>query len=135
MKKQTDWQFIEDLAGKWMIAKREETLATEHRRHLEDMMVKAIGLPEDFAKTETFGKSLQIKVSGRIDAKVDGEKLQEIAMEHGLSDHLSTLFRWKPEINAKAWKACDDSITRPLLLAITTKPGRPTFSITEKETK
>lgn len=135
MKKETDWQFIEELAGKWMTAKREETLATEHRRHLEDMMVKAIGLPEDFAKTETFGESLQIKVSGRIDAKVDGDKLQEIAMEHGLSDHLSTLFRWKPEINARAWKACDDSITRPLLLAITTKPGRPTFSITEKETK
>ena len=38
-------------------------------------------------------------------------------------------------INAKAWKACDDSITRPLLLAVTTKPGRPTFSIQLKETK
>lgn len=135
MKKDVDWQLVNELAAKWMTAKREETLATEHRRHLEDMMVSAIGIPEDFAGTQTHGEYLQIKISGRIEAKVDGDKLQEIAMEHGLSDHLSTLFRWKPEINAKAWKACDDSITRPLTAAITTKPGRPTFSITEKETK
>lgn len=135
MKKDVDWQLVNELAAKWMVAKREETLATEHRRHLEDMMVSAIGIPEDFAGTQTHGEHLQIKISGRIDAKVDGDKLQEIAMEHGLSEHLSTLFRWKPEINAKAWKACDDSITRPLVAAITNKPGRPTFSITEKETK
>lgn len=135
MKKEIDWQLVNELAAKWLVAKREETLAIEHRRHLEDMMVSAIGIPEDFSGTQTHGDDLKIKITGRIDAKVDGEKLQEIAMENGTSEHLSTLFRWKPEINARAWKACDESITRPLLLAITTKPGRPTFSITEKETK
>ena len=32
-------------------------------------------------------------------------ELQEIAAEHGLEAHLSMLFRWKPEIDARAWKA------------------------------
>jgi hypothetical protein len=31
-----------------------------------------------------------------------------------------------------AWKAADDSITRPLAAAITTKPGRPSFSIEQE---
>ena len=63
--------------------------------------------------------------------KVDVDLLQEIAAEHGLEDHLGSLFRWKPELNVKAWQQADDSITLPLSGAITTKPGRPSFSIEE----
>jgi hypothetical protein len=55
--------------------------------------------------------------------------VQELAAEHGLTDHLSTLFRWKPEINMAIWKASDERITRPLAGAITAKPGRPSFTI------
>jgi hypothetical protein len=64
---------------------------------------------------------------------VDSEKLQELAAEAGLTDHLSTLFRWKPEIEMKAWKATDPSITSALADAITVTPGRPSFTITIKE--
>jgi hypothetical protein len=56
-----------------------------------------------------------------------------LAAEAGLSDHLGSLFRWKPEINATAWKQADNSITNPLLGAITSTPGRTSFSITFKE--
>jgi hypothetical protein len=127
---------LDEIAKKWVVAKQEEAAAIDHRRNLEDMMISALKLAEDFTGTQTHDTAtLVVKVSGRINQNIDGDKLQEIAMEHGLSDHLANLFRWKPEINAKAWKACDDSITRPLLLAVTTKPGRPTFSIQLKETK
>ena len=61
--------------------------------------------------------------------KVDSDKLQELAAENGLTEHLSTLFRWKPDIDAKAWKAADESITRPLMGAITTTPSRASFVI------
>ena len=47
--------------------------------------------------------------------KVNSDKLQELAAEHGLTDHLPSLFRWKPEINMTVWKAADASITTPLL--------------------
>lgn len=127
---------LDEIAKQWIVAKQAEAEATDHRRHLEDMMISALNLAEDFTGTQTHTTgSVVVRVSGRINQTVDGDKLQEIAMEHGVSDHLATLFRWKPEVNAKAWKACDDSITRPLLLAVTSKPGRPTFSIQLKETK
>ena len=69
----------------------------------------------------------------RSDRKVDSAKLQELAAEAGLSDHLPNLFRWKPEINMAVWRATDEAITRPLAGAITVKPGRPSFKITIKE--
>jgi hypothetical protein len=72
-----------------------------------------------------------IKMEGRINKKIDADKLQMLAAEAGLSEHLTSLFRWKPEINAKAWGAADEAITKPLLDAITSTPGRPTFTITK----
>lgn len=125
---------LEQLAEHWIESKQKEQDAIAKRRAIEDKMLSLIGIADNFSGSQTHGDHIQIKITRRIDTKVDSEKLQEIAIENGLTDHLSTLFRWKPEINAKAWKACDESITHPLLLAVTSKPGRPTFSITKKET-
>jgi hypothetical protein len=58
---------------------------------------------------------------------------QELAAEHGLTEHLARLFRWTPEINMALWKAADETITRPLADAIMAKAGRPSFKITIKE--
>jgi hypothetical protein len=73
-----------------------------------------------------------IKIVGRMNRRVDTDKLQQLAAENGLTDHLSTLFRWKAEINSSIWKASDSAITQPLLDAITTTPGRPSFTITKE---
>ena len=54
---------------------------------------------------------------------------REAPDDNGLSDHLATLFRWKPEINMKVWDRADPAITSALAGAITTKPGRPSFAI------
>lgn len=126
---------LESLAKAWIESKKTEQDAVSKRRAIEDQILSLIGIDENFTGTQTHGDVFEIKITRRIDTKVDADKVQEIAMENGLSEHLSTLFRWKPEINAKAWKTCDDSIKRPLSLAVTSKPGRPTFSITQKETK
>jgi hypothetical protein len=64
--------------------------------------------------------------------KVDTEQLQDIAATYGLTEHLWSLMRWKAEINSAVWKATSENITKPLLAAITTTPGRPSFSITKK---
>jgi hypothetical protein len=118
----------------WINAKKAEELAISVRRGLEDQMVEEFGLPDDFEGTKNFSvDDLEVKIVGRKDKKVNSDKLQDLAAEHGLSDHLPTLFRWKPEVNAAAWKNADESITAPLLDAITTTTGRPTFKITVKE--
>ena len=122
------------LAVLWLGAKQDEKNATEDRRAIEDHIKKLARISDQLDSTETVGASdFEIKVEGRIDRKVDSEKLQMLATESGLTDHLSTLFRWKPEINMALWKAADESITGPLAGAITAKPGRPSFKIIPKE--
>jgi len=120
------------LYQRWLDAKKMETAAVKDRRELEDSMVKEFALPKDLEGTvnhEVGG--YKIKMEGRINKKVDSDKLQMLAAEAGLSEHLSSLFRWKPEINVKAWDAAADAVTGPLLDAITSTPGRPTFTITK----
>tara|TARA_S200002703_G_C3598208_1_gene183764 strand:- start:115 stop:495 length:381 start_codon:yes stop_codon:yes gene_type:complete len=118
----------------WLNAKKVEQEAQKLRRDLEDKMIAAIELAEDFEGTRTLDMAeFKVKITGRMNRKVDSDKVQELAAEHGLTDHLSTLFRWRPEINMSAWKHTDEAITGPLLDGITTTPGRPSFNITEKE--
>jgi hypothetical protein len=123
-----------ELFTQWLHYKQAEENAVAQRRKIEDAIRAEAKIAEDLDGTETLGdERYVVKITGRIDRKVDADKLQEIAAEAGLSAHLGSLFRWKPEINMTAWKAADETITRPLAGAITAKPGRPSFKITIKE--
>jgi hypothetical protein len=125
---------LSDLSRQWLDFKAAEKAAQDARRLIEDRMLSLIGLPEAFDGTENAeAGSYKIKLVGRMNHRIDADRLQEIAAENGLADHLGSLFRWKPEINARSWKAADASITAPLLQAITTTPGRPSFAIIDKE--
>lgn len=125
---------LNELAAMWLAAKEAERQTIKDRRRIEDRIKSLVGVAENMEGTETVDQDqFTIKIVGRIDRKVDGDKVQELAAEFGLTDHLSYLFRWKPEINMAAWKAADESITRPLSAAITAKPGRPSFTIIPKE--
>jgi len=125
---------MNELASMWMAAKKQEEDATADRRDIEDHIKKLATIAENLDGTETVEPGrFEIKIVGRIDRKVDGDKVQELAAEFGLTDHLAKLFRWKPEINMAIWKAADESITKPLAGAITAKPGRPSFKIIPKE--
>jgi hypothetical protein len=127
---------MEQMAAEWLQAKEAERVAIEKRRDLEDAMRKTASIRDDVEGTETLAlEGFRVKVVGRIDRKVDADKVQELAAEHGLTDHLSTLFRWKPEINMAIWKSTDEAITKPLASAITAKPGRPSFTIEPTTTK
>ena len=123
-----------ELCQFWIQAKEDEKTAIEHRRAYEDKLLSLIGVSENFEGTENAEApgGYKIKITGRMNRKVDSDKLQELAAENGLTEHLSTLFRWKPDIDAKAWKAADESITRPLMGAITTTPSRASFSQSSK---
>jgi len=121
---------LEVLTQAWIKAKASETEAIEWRRKTEDRLLSLLGIPEALEGTENAEcGDYKIKVVGRMNRKVDAEKLQELALSNGLQDHISALFRFKPEINTTVWKATDPSITNLLLDAITTTPGRPSFSI------
>ena len=120
------------LYQRWLDAKKLEAAAVTERRQLEDQMAAEFALPKDLDGTVNHQvEGYKIKMEGRINKKIDADKLQVLAAEAGLSEHLSSLFRWKPEINSKAWNAAAEAVTKPLLDAITSTPGRPTFTITK----
>jgi len=125
---------MREIAAEWHAEKEVERIAVENRRRLEDEMVEIMNVAPNLDGTITNDfDGYIIKITGRIDRKVDGDKVQELAAEFGLTEHLAKLFRWKPEINLAIWKAADESITKPLASAITAKPGRPSFTISHKE--
>src|SRR5690554_1576824 len=114
----------------WLDAKETERQAAEARRQIEDKLITELGITETDEGSRTVkADGYKVKVTCRMNRSIDADALQEIAAECGLTQHLGDLFRWKPDLNAKAWKEADQSITAPLLAAITTKPGRPSFSI------
>jgi hypothetical protein len=121
-----------NLYQQWLEAKENERLAVERRREIEDQLALDLKINPNQDKSQTFdADGYRVKITTRLTRKIDADRLQEIAAENGLTAHLSNLFRWKPEIVAAAWKAAADNITRPLLGAIETKPGRPSFNIEE----
>tara|TARA_R110000772_G_scaffold126776_1_gene233871 strand:- start:232 stop:606 length:375 start_codon:yes stop_codon:yes gene_type:complete len=117
----------------WLEAKSDEKRATEKRRVIEDKLAKTF-VSDNFKGTMSISdKGFKVKIVERLTSKVDGDKLQDLATEAGLTEHLGQLFRWVPSINMAAWKAADSSITNALLGAVTTKAGRPSFNIEEEE--
>ena len=118
--------------SEWLKAKSAEKEAVATRRDLEDQMISALHIEENSEGSKSYPvEGFTVKITGRLNRKVDGDLLQEIAEESGLSEHLGTLFNWRPTINMKMWKASSADITKPLLEAITTTAGRPSVNITE----
>jgi hypothetical protein len=125
---------LDELSAAWIYFKDAEKTAVEARRAIEDKIIALSGLPKEFEGTKTFKYSgYQFKTVGRFSRKVDSEKLQDIAAEHGLTNYLPHLFRWSADINKAAWESADAKITTPLLGAITTTPSRPSFTITKEK--
>lgn len=119
-----------DFYQAWLAAKEAEREAIERRRAIEDDLLEHLNLPAEEGTHSFNAGAYKVKISQRFNRKVDAEKLREIAIENGLQEHLGALFRWKPELSLPAWKAAGEEITRPLSEAITTTPGRASFSIT-----
>lgn len=125
---------LDTLAAAWSAAKTAEGEAVEARRAIEDRIVILLAIREDHEGTQsaTTEQGFAIKIVGRLNRKINTDRLQELATEHGLTEHLTALFRWSADINAAAWKSASTAITAPLLGAVTTTAGRPSFSITRK---
>lgn len=108
----------------WIEAKEYEKLATERRREIEDELVKKLEINEDLEGVKNFElEGFLIKVTGRMTRKVDAEVLHELGID------TTNIIRWKPELNLTAYRACADNIRAEIDRAITTVPGRPSFSI------
>lgn len=124
-----------DLCYLWMQAKDAEKTAIEKRRSIEDQIIKLLAIPETFEGTYNSDApdGFKVKIVSRMSRKVNSDLLQELAASNGLTEHLSHLFRWKADISSSAWEKADESITRPLMAAITTTPSRASFTISQEK--
>lgn len=119
---------LNELCADWLECRELEEKVKELRRSLEDQILL------QGASSNPIGE-YQIEVNQRPQYKVNADLLDQLAQENGLTDHISTLFRWRPELNLKAWTAADKAITDPLLPAITVTHARPTLTITKLKTE
>jgi len=126
---------IELLCQEWWAQKSLERDACDKRREIEDKIKTLLGMTDDSLSITKPIIIEDLKITGRLDVKVNSESLQDLANEYGLMEHLKYLFRWKPELNMKEWKEAHGDITGPLSAALTSKPGRASFSINKKEEK
>ncbi len=125
---------LDFLAEQWEHEKAAEAKHALRRREIEDVIAGIVGADETQpGTTKVEAGSRRVKITASLRHKVDGDKLQDVAKEHGMNEHLRTLFRWKPEINAAAWKAAAPSITDVLAQGITSTPARLSFKIETKE--
>lgn len=126
---------LKDLPKYWLDAKAEEQAAKDKRLAIEAEMESKLGIPETWEGSHTMEEQgLKINVKRTMSHKVDGDKIKTLATQANLTGCLDTLFRWKADINKKNWKDADENITKIFESAITTTPGKITFSIKEEDT-
>lgn len=127
---------IAHLIAVWNASKAAEKAAIEARRACEDEMVKFYKIDAQKEGTQNFEfDGHKVKIVSRLAQKIDSDKVQEIAAENGFENYLSSLFRWKPEIVAAAWKSAPEEVRNKLSFAITSTPNRPSFTIEVLTTK
>lgn len=124
-----------NLYDKWLEAKETERQAVEARRAIEDELIQLFQVDDTKDGSKTYKpEGYKVKVTTRLSRRVDADALIDLASQAGIGqEHLQALFRWKPEINLREWQNAAPEITGPLAPAITTKPGRPSFSIERVE--
>lgn len=124
---------INKLASLWAIYKQEESEAIANRREIEDQLSELLDINSAAESTTVHEtQDYAIKVQTRMTRKVNTDKLQEIAAEHDLNNEVSQLFRWKAEVDLKAWKSAAPEVSQVLAQALTTTAGRPSYSITKE---
>lgn len=125
---------LRELIETWTQCKKTEQMAVETRRRVEDQISEIVELnPQNEGTVVLDVDKFKVKIVNRLTRKVDSDVLQELAAEHGLENVLSSLFRWKADIDMKSWKAAPPEVTSALVPAITTTAGRPSYSISTEE--
>jgi hypothetical protein len=125
---------IDKLCQEWLDAKMHERSVIARRRKIEDSLVEALRINDKSEGTKRIESSgYNIAVEFKVNRKVDGKKLIEVAAANGIgNDILQQIFRWKPEINMRDWKSADRSIILALSNAVTTSEARPSVTITKE---
>ena len=126
-----DSEKLRELCLDWIDAKAAANEADTSLETVEDQLIQLLNVDSlRDGTTQVIDGDVRIKVTSRPSITVDDTKLKTLAQEHDLEEFLSTLFRWKPEVNLRAWRGADKKIRKSLNDAITLTSTRPAFAIT-----
>lgn len=122
---------INELVKKLYEAKQAELAAKEVRVALEAELERAVGVPPDWegCMTKSAG-AYKVKLDRRMNVKIDGDRLRDIAKTNNLTCVMESCFRWKPELNRRQWKQTDNKIKRIFAPALEMTPGKASFTVT-----
>ena len=115
-------------------AKAAEERAKAARLRIEEELAAAIGVPETWTGSTTSEIcGYKVTCTRRDNIKIDADAVRGIALESAALDGYSKqVFRWKPEIDKKAWDAAPDEVIKAFSAAVTRTPGKISFALKTK---
>jgi hypothetical protein len=115
-------------AHRWLELKEIERSAAEERRQLEDQMRKELRIADDEEGTvKHVVDNYTVKATCRVNRKINPETFLMLADRDGIS--INDFTKWKCELIMSAWRKQPPEVVKALMPAITSEPGRATFSI------
>lgn len=115
-------------------AKEAEARAKAAREAIERELAAAIGVPETWTGSTTSEIcGFKVTCTRRDNVRIDADAVRGIAAESSALDQFSKqIFRWKPEIDKKAWDAAPDDVIKAFSAAVTRTPGKISFALKTK---
>lgn len=115
-------------------AKAAEERAKAARLRIEEELAAAIGVPESWTGSTTSDIcGYKVTCTRRDNIKIDADAVRGIASESAALDGYSKqIFRWKPEIDKKAWDSAPDEVIKAFSAAVTRTPGKISFALKTK---
>ena len=122
---------LRELCFEWTDAKEAEREAALKLKEVEDKLIALLNVDLSIdGTTRVIDGDISLKVTTRLSRIIDTSRLKELAEERDLNEHLSTLFRWNPEVNLREWRRADKIVIDALSDAIAIAPTRPAIAIT-----
>ena len=121
---------IYEITRRLYIAQAAEKVAKDRRIAIEKELEEAIGVPEGWegAKTTDIGEFKVIAKRANY-TKVDAALLEQITAANKLDKVTKETFRFKPEINKKAFAGLPPYTQNLYAPAITTTAGKMSFTV------
>ncbi len=115
-------------------AKEAEARAKAAREAIERELAAAIGVPDTWTGSTTSEIcGFKVTCTRRDNVRIDADAVRGIAAESSaLEQYSKQVFRWKPEIDKKAWDAAPDDVIKAFSAAVTRTPGKISFALKTK---
>ncbi|UOF77248.1 hypothetical protein [Caudoviricetes sp.] len=124
-----------ELYEEWLKIKDFEAKAYARKLEIEKELLKSLGIDRLEGSKTLKDEGFKINLIGKLNQTVNAEALKSLPVEYPeiTREVLGRAFRWKPEIDAKAWKLESEEVREILSRAITVTPAKIGFKIEKIE--